>query len=296
MTNPLLQEHPLPPFSSIQPEHAEPAMSELIESNLQSIKRMLDENHAYTWNNLIGPMEDLDDQLNKTWSPVSHMNSVVNGEALREAYNACLPKLSQYSTELGQNQALYQAYQQIADNNEYASLSRGQKKIIGNALRDFKLSGVTLEADQKSRFREIAEQLSRLSSKFGENVLDATQGWTKLIANESGLRGLPNFALDLARQTAQSREMDGWLVTLEIPSYMAVMTFAEDRDLRHEVYQAFATRASDQTPGEAKWDNTSIMEDILRLRHEKALLLGFANYAELSLATKMARAGMVELM
>ena len=290
MINPLLQEHPLPPFSSIQPEHAEPAMSELIESNLQSIKRMLDENHAYTWNNLIGPMEDLDDQLNKTWSPVSHMNSVVNGEALREAYNACLPKLSQYSTELGQNQALYQAYQQIADNNEYASLSRGQKKIIGNALRDFKLSGVTLEADQKSRFREIAEQLSRLSSKFGENVLDATQGWTKLIANESGLRGLPNFALDLARQTAQSREMDGWLVTLEIPSYMAVMTFAEDRDLRHEVYQAFATRASDQTPGEAKWDNTSIMEDILRLRHEKALLLGFANYAELSLATKMARA------
>jgi oligopeptidase A len=290
MTNPLLQEHPLPPFSSIQPEHAEPAMSELIESNLQSIKRMLDENHAYTWNNLIGPMEDLDDQLNKTWSPVSHMNSVVNGEALREAYNACLPKLSQYSTELGQNQALYQAYQQIADNNEYASLSRGQKKIIGNALRDFKLSGVTLEADQKSRFREIAEKLSRLSSKFGENVLDATQGWTKLIANESGLRGLPNFALDLARQTAQSREMDGWLVTLEIPSYMAVMTFAEDRDLRHEVYQAFATRASDQTPGEAKWDNTSIMEDILRLRHEKALLLGFANYAELSLATKMARA------
>jgi oligopeptidase A len=289
MTNPLLQEHPLPPFSSIQPEHAEPAIIQLIESSLQSIKRMLDENRAYTWNNLIGPMEDLDDRLNKTWSPVSHMNSVVNGEALREAYNACLPKLSQYSTELGQNQALYRAYQQIADSDEYASLNRGQKKIVGNALRDFKLSGVTLEADQKSRFREIAEQLSRLSSKFGENVLDATQGWTKLIENESGLDGLPNFALDLARQTAQSREMDGWLVTLEMPSYMAVMTFAEDRELRREVYQAFATRASDQGTGEAKWDNTSIMEDILRLRHEKALLLGFANYAELSLATKMAQ-------
>ena len=289
MTNPLLQEHSLPPFSSIQPEHVEPAIVQLIESNLQSIRRMLDENHAYTWNNLIDPMEDLDDRLNKTWSPVSHMNSVVNGEALREAYNACLPKLSQYSTELGQNHALYRAYQQIADSDEYASLNRGQKKIVGNALRDFKLSGVTLEADQKSRFRKIAEQLSRLSSKFGENVLDATQGWTKLIENESGLAGLPDFALNLARQTAQSREMVGWLVTLEIPSYMAVMTFAEDRELRREVYQAFSTRASNQGTGETKWDNTSIMEDILRLRHEKALLLGFANYAELSLATKMAQ-------
>ena len=289
MTNPLLQEHPLPPFSSIQPEHVEPAIVQLIESNLQSIRRMLDENHAYTWNNLIDPMEDLDDRLNKTWSPVSHMNSVVNGEALREAYNACLPKLSQYSTELGQNHALYRAYQQIADSDEYASLNRGQKKIVGNSLRDFKLSGVTLEADQKSRFREIAEQLSRLSSKFGENVLDATQGWTKLIENESGLAGLPDFALNLARQTAQSREMVGWLVTLEIPSYMAIMTFAEDRELRREVYQAFSTRASNQGTGETKWDNTSIMEDILRLRHEKALLLGFANYAELSLATKMAQ-------
>ncbi|MGH8559947.1 MAG: oligopeptidase A [Methylococcales bacterium] len=289
MSNPLLEEHTLPPFSSIKPGHAEPAVTGLIEANLNAIREMLAAGRDYTWENLIGPMEDLDDRLGKAWSPVSHMNAVVNSEELRAAYNACLPKLSQYGTELGQNEALYQAYRYIAESDRYETLNTAQKKIIANALRDFKLSGVALEAEQKSRYREIAQELSRLSSKFGENVLDATQAWTKVIENESALAGLPESARQLARQTAQSRSLTGWLLTLEFPSYMAVMTFADDRAFRHEIYEAFATRASDQGPGKGQWDNAEIMEDILRLRHEKSLLLGFANYAELSLATKMAK-------
>ncbi|MGH8499688.1 MAG: oligopeptidase A, partial [Methylococcales bacterium] len=218
MSNPLLEEHTLPPFSSIKPGHAEPAVTGLIEANLNAIREMLAAGRDYTWENLIGPMEDLDDRLGKAWSPVSHMNAVVNSEELRAAYNACLPKLSQYGTELGQNEALYQAYRYIAESDRYETLNTAQKKIIANALRDFKLSGVALEAEQKSRYREIAQELSRLSSKFGENVLDATQAWTKVIENESALAGLPESARQLARQTAQSRSLTGWLLTLEFPS------------------------------------------------------------------------------
>ncbi|MGH8548415.1 MAG: oligopeptidase A [Methylococcales bacterium] len=289
MTNPLLDEHTLPPFSAIKPDHVEPAVTGLIEANLKAIQELLAATRDYTWDNLIGPMEDLDDRLSKAWSPVSHLNAVVNSDELRAAYNACLPILSQYATELGQNQELYRAYRSIAESDSYAMLNPAQKKIISNGLRDFKLSGVTLEAEKKSRYREIAEELSRLASKFDENVLDATQAWTKLIENESGLAGLPKSARELARQTATSRDSSGWLLTLEFPSYLAVMTYADDRALRREVYEAFATRASKQGPGKGQWDNSGIMEDILRLRHEKSLLLGFSNYAELSLATKMAK-------
>lgn len=289
MINPLLQEYALPPFSAIKPEHVESAVTELIETNLETIKELLAANTHYTWENLIGPLEDLDDRLSKAWSPVSHMNAVVNSEELRAAYNACLPKLSRYATELGQNEELYRAYRSIAESERYATLSPAQRQIISNALRDFKLSGVTLEAREKTRFREIAQELSRLSSKFDEDVLDATQAWTKLIGNASDLSGLPDSARDLAAQTAKSRNLEGWLLTLEFPSYIAVMTFADDRALRREVYEAFATRASELGPGQGQWDNTKIMEDILRLRHEKARLLGFANSAELSLATKMAK-------
>lgn len=288
MTNPLLEEHTLPPFSAIRPEHVEPAVTGLIEANLKAIRELLGADRDYTFDNLIGPMEDLDDRLSKAWSPVSHMNAVVNSDELRAAYNACLPKLSQYATELGQNEELYRAYRSIAESDRYETLSPAQKKIISNGLRDFKLSGITLEAEQKARYREIAQELSRLSSKFDENVLDATQAWTKRIEDESGLAGMPESARELARQTAKSRNLDGWLLTLEFPSYLAVMTYADDRVLRREVYEAFATRASEQGPGEGQWDNTGIMEDILRLRHEKSRLLGFSNSAELSLATKMA--------
>ena len=288
MTNPLLERHDLPPFSKIEPEHVEPAITQILDENRSAIEKLLAANNDYTWDNLIQPLEDLDDRLNQAWSPVSHMNSVVNSDALRDAYNACLPKLSEYSTELGQNKALYEAYRRVRDSDAAQAFDPAQKRIIANTLRDFRLSGIALEADKQVRYKEIALELSKLSSKYEENVLDATQAWSKHIENSDELSGLPESALALAQQTAQSKDLTGWLFTLEFPSYIAVMTFADNPELRKEIYTAFSTRASDQGPHAGKWDNSECMEKILQLRHEKAQLLGFDNYAELSLETKMA--------
>jgi oligopeptidase A len=233
-------------------------------------------------------LEDADDKLGKAWSPVSHMNSVVNSDELREAYNACLPKLSAYSTEMGQNEALFKAYRFIADSDELATLDTAQQKIIRNALRDFKLSGIDLDDQKKQRYKEISQELSALASNYEENLLDATNAWSKIIRDEEDLAGLPESALAQAKQTAESHNEDGWMITLQFPSYISVMTYADNRELRREHYEAFATRASDQGPHAEQWDNSENMEKILALRHEKARLLGFNNYAELSLATKMA--------
>ena len=288
MINPLLSNSTLPLFSKIRPEHIEPAIDSLLHEARSLVSGLLNQTTAYTWNNLIEPIEDAEDKLNKSWSPVSHMNSVVNSDELRNAYNACLPKLSEYATEMGQNEKLYNAYHSILNSDEFADLDKAQQKIIHNALRDFRLSGVDLEQKQKSRFKQINQDLSRLSSKFEENVLDATNAWTKHIDAESQLAGLPETALHQARQTAQHHDKPGWMITLEFPSYMAIMTYADNRELRREVYTAFSTRASNQGPHAGQWDNSEIMEQILALKHEKALLLGFNNYSELSLATKMA--------
>ena len=286
MSNPLLDMQGLPEFSRITPDIIEPAIDRLLAHNRAEIQRLLDSQGRYTWENLIEPLELLDDRLNRAWSPVSHMNSVVNNEALRNAYNACLPKLSDYSTELGQNAQLCAAYQQVADTQP---LNPAQRKLVDDALQDFHLSGVDLPREKKQRFREISQALSKLTTRFEENLLDATNAWSKLITDESELAGLPESALALARQTAAQRDLQGWLLTLEFPSYLPVMTYADDRTLRHEVYQAYATRASDQGPHAGRWDNSEPMEEILALRHEQAQLLGFANYAERSLAKKMAR-------
>ncbi len=288
MTNPLLEKSTLPQFSKIQPNHVETAITQLLAKNIASITDLLSQSQPFTWDNLVEPIEALDDRLNKAWSPVSHMNSVVDSDELRLAYNACLPKLSKYSTQIGQNVDLYNAYLSVADNETFASLDTAQKKIISNALRDFKLSGVALDAEQKQRYKDIAQQLSKLSSQFAENVLDATQAWSKHITQEAELAGLPETALSLAQQTAQAKQLEGWLLNLEFPSYMAVMTFADNAELRREVYEAFATRASECGPHAGQWDNSQNMEEILALRHEKSEILGFKNYAELSLATKMA--------
>jgi len=242
----------------------------------------------YTWKNLIEPLEDVDDKLNKAWSPVSHMNSVVNSDELRDAYNACLPKLSAYSTEMGQNEALFKAYRFIAESDEFATLDTAQQKIIRNALRDFKLSGIDLDNEKKQRYKEISQELSALASNYEENLLDSTNAWNKIIRDEQDLAGLPESALAQAKQTAESHNESGWMITLQFPSYISLMTYADNRELRREHYEAFATRASDQGPHAEQWDNSENMEKILALRHEKARLLGFNNYAELSLATKMA--------
>ncbi|MET0069291.1 MAG: oligopeptidase A [Candidatus Thiodiazotropha sp.] len=284
--NPLYDMQGLPPFSVISPDMVEPAMDRLLAANRETIEQLLTSQTGFTWESLIEPLEVAEDRLSRTWSPVSHMNAVVNNDELRAAYNAVLPKLSEYATEIGQNSQLCAAYKAVA---EQPGLDQAQRQSLDNALLDFHLSGVDLEETKKQRFKEISQELSQLTTKFEENLLDATNAWCKLVTDKSALQGLPESALSLARQTAAQRDQEGWLLTLEYPSYLPVMTYADDRELRREVYEAFATRASDQGPHAGKWDNSEPMERILALRHEMAGLLGYANYAERSLAKKMAR-------
>jgi len=288
MSNPLLQSVELPSFSAIKPEHVQPAIEQMLAENRQQIKQLLADVEEPGWNSLIEPIEALDDRLNQAWSPVSHMNSVVNSDALREAYNACLPLLSEYGTEMGQSPELYQAYQVIADSANFAELNQAQQKSIENALRDFRLAGVALTTDKKQRYGDIKKRLSELTSKFAENVLDATQGWTKLISHAEELAGVPESSLAAMAQAAEAKEQKGYLLTLEFPSYFPIVTYCENAALREVVYEAFVTRASEQGPNAGEWDNSPLIGEILALRHELAVLLGFENYAGYSLATKMA--------
>ena len=288
MSNPLLGLNGLPPFSAIRPEHVRPALDQLLAEGRQLVEALLDKNSIYSWENLVAPLEAMDDRISRAWSPVSHLNSVVNTDELRTAYNSCLPLLSEYGTELGQHEGLYRAYRQIADGDEYQRLGTAQKKIIDNALRDFRLSGIELDQAARDRYKAIMQELSKLTSKYSDNVLDATNAWHRQVTDEALLAGMPESARSLARQTAEQRGLDGWVFTLEFPSYYPVMTYADDRQLRAELYTAYVTRASDQGPHAGQWDNADIMDQILALRHEAARLLGFDNYAERSLATKMA--------
>jgi len=287
MSNPLLEAHVLPPFKSIAPEHAVPAVEAILAEGRAAIA-LLAEAGEPSWASLPARMEDLDDRLSQAWSPVSHLNAVVNSPAWREAYNACLPMLSAYGTELGQNAGLCNAYKQLEAGSGFASLNAAQKKVVSNALRDFRLSGVDLPEAEKKRYAEIAERLSTICSKFADNVLDATQAWEKIITDESALAGLPDSARALLRELARAKDIQGYRVTLDAPAYIAVMTHADDRSLRQELYTAFVTRASEQGPQAGQFDNSAIMEEILALRFEQAQLLGYGSYAELSLVPKMA--------
>ena len=284
--NPLLSDTLLPRFDAIQPAHVEPAVDHLLAANRAEIARLLAEVKTPDWHNFVEPIEELDDRLNRAWSPVSHLNSVRNSDALRDAYNACLPKLSAYATEMGQNAALCEAYKQVAYKSD--QLNQAQRKMLANIVLDFTLSGVDLPPEKKTRFSEISERLSLLTNTFEENLLDATQAWSKIITDVTELAGLPQSALDLARQNAEQRGVEGWLLTLDFPSYYPVMAYADNRALRFEIYEAYVTRASELGPQAGKWDNGAIMKEILALRHEMAQLLGFKNYAERSLAKKMA--------
>jgi oligopeptidase A len=288
MTNPLLAQHGLPPFTQIKPEHVKPAIDTLLAESRALAEKLLQENSTYSWDNLVEPLDDMDDRISRAWSPVSHMNSVVNSEALRETYNDCLPVLSEYGTEMGQHEGLYSAYRQVADGEEYQRLDIAQKKVIDNTLRDFRLSGIELDQADRQRYKEIQQSLSKLSAQYSDNVLDATNAWSKHVTDEAQLAGLPESARSLAQQTASQRELDGWVFTLEFPSYFPIMTYADNRELREELYIAYTTRASDQGPHAGQWDNTQTMEQIMALRHEAAQLLDYSNYAERSLATKMA--------
>ncbi|MXN87856.1 oligopeptidase A [Pasteurella canis] len=287
MTNPLLTFDGLPPFSQIKPEHIQPAVEKLIQDCRTSIEQLVQQEHI-SWDNFILPLTEMSDRFSKTWSPISHLNSVKNSPELREAYQACLPLLSEYSTWVGQHKGLYNAYQQLKNSPEFEKYTLAQKKAIDNALRDFKLSGISLPAEKQKRYGEISARLSELTSQFSNNVLDATMGWDKIIEDVKQLQGLPESALQAAQQSAESKGLMGYRFTLEIPSYLPVMTYCENRELREEMYRAFVTRASEQGPNAGKWDNSPIMEEILNLRVELAKLLDFNTYTELSLATKMA--------
>jgi oligopeptidase A len=288
MSNPLLNPDGLPRFSAIRPEHVKPAIEQLLAEGRAQVEELLATREHFTWDNLVAPLEAMDDRISRAWSPVSHMNSVVNSEALRKVYNECLPLLSAYSTELGQHAGLYRAWRQIAEGDEYRRLDTAQRKVVDNALRDFRLSGIELSRQQRDRFKAIQQQLSELTSQYSDNVLDATNAWHRQIRDETLLAGLPESARALARQTAGQRGLEGWVFTLEFPSYYPVMTYAENRALREELYTAYVTRASAFGPHAGQFSNDAIMEQILALRHEAAQLLGFTNYAERSLATKMA--------
>jgi len=288
MTNPLLQNFDLPPFSQIKPEQVKPAVEQTIQHCKDVIAAVLTTNEHFTWQNLVEPIDLADDVLSKIFSPISHMNSVVSTDELRAAYESCLPLLSEYSTFVGQNQALYQAYQDLKDSDEFATLTTAQQKVITNALRDFKLSGIALADDDKKRYGDIVSRLSELGSGFSNNVLDATHAFSVNISDKADLAGLPDSALAAAAALAESKAQSGYLFTLDIPSYLPVMMYCDNRDLREQLHRAFVTRASEQGPNAGEFDNSDIMNELLALRHELAQLLDFDNYAQHSLATKMA--------
>ena len=288
MSNPLLSMDGLPPFSQIKPEHVRPAIEQAIADCKARIAEVLKQSEPQTWDSLVAPLEEVDDRLGRIWSPVSHLNSVVNSAELREAHDGCLPLLSEYQTFVGQHEGLYQAYQQLATSDEFPRLSEPQRQQIENTLRDFRLSGIGLPKAQQQRYGEIVARLSELASNFSNQVMDATLGWQRQVTDEAELAGLPESAKAAAQQLAASRELEGWLFTLDIPSYLPVIMYSDNRALREEIYTAFVTRASDQGPNAGQWDNSPLMDEIVALRHELAQLLGFATYADYSLATKMA--------
>ncbi len=265
-----------------------PAVQSALADCRAAVERVVAQPGPFTWDNLCQPLAESDDRLSRIWSPIGHLNSVKNSPELRAAYEQALPLLSEYGTWVGQHEGLYQAYRSLKEGAAFEALSVPQRKAVDNALRDFELSGIGLSADKQQRYGEIVARLSELGSTYSNNVLDATMGWSKLITDEAELSGLPESALAQAQAMAQAKEQDGWLLTLDMPSYLPVLTYADNRALREEMYRAFATRASDQGPNAGKWDNSEVMAETLALRHELAQLLGFDTYADKSLATKMA--------
>ena len=292
--NPLLDFTGLPRFAEIKPEHVAPAIEQLIAENRALIARLLADSALPAWQNFVAPMEDANERLSRAWGPVGHLNAVMNSPELREVYNATLPVITQYYAELGQNLALFDKFKALRNSPEYNGLSAARKKIIENELRDFRLGGAELPDEQKARYLEIQERLSELSSRFSDNLLDATNDYTLVTENKDELSGLPDDVLQAAQEAAHqaaqkmnsSANKKGWLFTLKAPSYGPVMQYANNRDLREKMYRASGTRASEF--GKPEWDNTVLMDEIVKLRGEEARLLGFANYGELSLASKMA--------
>jgi oligopeptidase A len=286
VSNPLLYLAGLPKFNEIKPEHVSPALDTLLSEGKQLIDTLATSKDAPSWHGFALKLEDLDEKISRAWSQVGHMNAVVNSPELREAYNTNLAKLTDFYSDLSQDERLYAKYKAIQSSKEFAQLNNAQQKIINNEVRDFKLGGAELPVGQKVRFKAISEELSKLASKFEENVLDTTNEYALYEVDEAKLTGIPADVLLAAKEAATADEKEGYKFTLHFPSYLPVLQYADNRNLRETLYRAYATRASEF--GKAEFDNTPIIKQLLKLRDEEAKLLGFSNFAELSLATKMA--------
>ena len=286
MENPLLGQEPLPQFLKIRPEHVEPAVRELLSENRARIEELATVPQP-TFASVVEPLEELQHRISRTWSPVSHLNAVLNSDALRAGYNACLPLLSAYQTDLAQSEPLFRAYRTVAE-QEGAALAPAQRQLLQHRVRDFRLAGVGLSPERKESFKTAMLELTQLQAKFEENVLDATNHWNWHVRDDGELTGLNEMLIDQARRRAAERGLPGWVLSLDQPTYVAVVTDAESEVLRRAFYEAWTTRASDQGPNAGRWDNSHTMEEILRRRHAAARLLEFRNYAEYALATRMA--------
>ncbi len=289
-TNPLLDFSDLPRFDTVQPEHVKPSIESLLADGRKLIERLTSDSTPATWNDFAGALADGLEPFGRAWGIVGHLHSVNDIPAWREAYNEMLPEVSRFYAELGQNLKLFEKYKALRESAEYATLSVEQKKVVNNEVRDFRLSGAELPEDQKPRFQAIMEELSQLSAKFAENLLDATNAFAEIVTDEALLAGLPDDAKEAAKTAAEKAGVEGWKFTLHAPSYGPVMQYAENRDLRARMYRAYATRAAEFHDGSSKpeWDNTPIIQRMLELRVEDAKMLGFNNFAEVSLAPKMA--------
>ena len=284
--NPLLDFSGLPRFAEFNAEAVTPALDQLLAGNRALVESLGNRQTPPDWENFIEPLDDGNERLRRAWGQVSHMNAVMNSPRLRDAYNANLPRITQYFSELAQDETLYRKYKALRASDAFTHLTGAQKKVIDNELRDFRLGGAELPPTDKARFKQISEDLAGLSSKFNDNVLDATNAFEFLVSDKQRLAGIPDDVLEHAGEAAKDAGKQGWKFTLHMPSYLPVMQYAEDRKLREQMYYAYVTRAAEF--GESGWDNSRIIVDILRLRCEQSRLLGFANFAELSLQPKMA--------
>ena len=286
LQNPLLDFSGLPKFDRIEASHVTPAMDHLLEHGRKVLESLATSTEAPTWDNFARPLEDMQERISRAWSQVGHMNAVVNSPALREAYNATLPKLTNFYADLAQDERLYAKYRTLRNSEAYRALNPAQQKIVENELRDFRLGGAELPAEKKARFKEIQEALASLSAKFEENLLDTTNDFALYVEDATELSGIPDDTLQAAQEAAKADHKAGWKFTLHLPSYMPVLQYGDSRALREKLYRAYATRASEF--GKAEWDNTPLIAQILKLRQEEAQLLGYGNFAEVSLVAKMA--------
>ena len=286
MSNPLLYLAGLPKFNEVKPEHVSPAIDSLLTEGRALVESLATSSEAPTWENFALKLEDHSEKISRAWSQVGHMNAVVNSPELREAYNENLAKLTDYSSDMSQDERLYAKYKAIQASANFAKLTPTQQKIINNEVRDFKLGGAELPETQKARFKAVSEELSKLGSKFEENIMDNSNDFAHYVEDVADLAGLPADAIEAALEAAKAEGKAGYKFSLHFPSYLPVLQYCDNRSLRETLYRAYATRASEFSKPE--WDNTKLISDILKLKKEEAQTLGFNNYAELSLATKMA--------